>query len=93
MTRADRYFGPPERLNLTAMEMQMVMERFGFNLSVPLTPPNVMGEGTTVLPQMFYTDYYQSNDRKHGTMRVQAAPVFPTTQTDGWVTILAGGAS
>jgi hypothetical protein len=93
MTRADRYFGPPERLNLTAMEMQMVMERFGFNPSVPLTPPNVMGEGTTVLPQMFYTDYYQSNDRKHGTMRVQAAPVFPTTQTDGWVTILAGGAS
>ena len=90
MARADRYYGPPERLELTAMEMQMVMERFGFNPSVPLTPPNVWGEGT-VLPQMFYADYYQSNDRKHGTMRVQAAPVFPTTMTDAWVTILAGG--
>ena len=90
MARADRYYGPPERLELTQIEMQMVMERFGFNPATPITPPNVWGDNT-VLSQMFYTDAFGSEDRKHVTMRVQAAPVFPTTQTDAWCTILAGG--
>jgi len=92
-SRNDRYFGPPERLPLTAIEASEMMERFAFNPATPILPPNIEGDSQTVLPQMFYTDAYSSNDRKHLTMRMQGAPVFPTTQTDAWATLVVGTTS
>lgn len=88
--RCDRYFGPNETLPMSQMEAAEMMERFGFNPATPLIPPNVEGAGT-ILPQMFYADAYKSNDRKHVTLRVEGAPVFPTTQTDAFGTLLTVG--
>ena len=91
--RADRYFGPPERLPLTQVEATEIMERFGFNPGTPILPENIVGGPQVVLPQMFYTDAYASPNRKHMTLRVQGAPVFPTTQTDAWGTLTVGTTS
>lgn len=87
--RCDRYFGPSEVLPMSQVEASEIMERFGFNPATPMLPPNIEG-GATVLPQMFYADAYKSNDRKHITLRVQGAPVYPTTQTDAFATLTVG---
>ena len=90
--RCDRYFGPNETLPLNQVEASQLMEDFGFNPATPILPPNIKG-ANTVLPQMFYTDAYKSNDRKHYTLRVESAPVFPTTMTDAFGTLTVGTTS
>jgi hypothetical protein len=82
--RADRYFGPPERIPTTAAEMAEFQDLFGFSMISPPMPPNVKGMGSAVNPAMFYTDAYIANDRKKVTVRTQAAPIFATTQTDAF---------
>jgi hypothetical protein len=90
--RCDRYFGPNELLPMSQVEAAEIMERFGFNPATPILPMNING-ANTVLPQMFYADAYKSNDRKHITMRMQGAPVFPTTMTDAFATLTVGTTS
>ena len=90
--RCDRYFGPPERLPLTAIDQAKLMERFGWNPAVPPLPPNIReGAGAIIQPQMFYADGYESENAKAVTVRIQGAPVFPTTMTDCFYTILNAG--
>ena len=82
--RADRYFGPPERLPMTNQDLQLFMERMGFNPALPPLPMNVMAGDGVVLPETFFSDLYDSEDRKKTTVRVQHAPIFATTMTDAF---------
>jgi len=91
--RADRLFGPPDTLPMTSMDIQRMMERFGFNPMLPPLPSNKWQAGDVITPQMFYVDSYEIGNRSNVTLRVQGAPVFPTTQTDAIVTILNAGTS
>lgn len=90
-SRCDRFFGPNETMPLGPSEAADIQAAFGFNLATPMLPQNIDGAGT-ILPQMFYPDAYRSNDRKHWTARVQAAPFSPT-QTDAWGTLTVGTTS
>jgi hypothetical protein len=89
--RCDRYFGPPEQLTLTSQDQARMMERFGFNPAAPMLPMNIQDPGSTVLPQMFYPDAYESDSRKNMTVRVQSAPAFATTMTDAFATLVGVG--
>lgn len=81
--RADRYFGPPERLPITQAEIAMYNELFGVDLNAAPMPPRLMGGGV-VDPGMFYCDAYKAADNKKVTVRTQSAPIFATTQTDAF---------
>ena len=83
--RADRYFGPPENLPMTSTRAALYREFFGFDPSAPTLPPNI--KGGVIDPAMFYADAYVSADAKRVTMRCQSAPIFATTQTDGFATL------
>lgn len=91
--RCDRYVGPPEQLPLTAMDQQRLMERFGFNPLLPPIPRNDWMDTDVVVPQMFYVDAYENANRSGVVVRVQGAPVYPTTQTDAFVTLTVGTTS
>jgi hypothetical protein len=91
--RADRYFGPPERLPLTASDQQRLMERFGFNPMLPPIPRNDWAADGVIVPQMFYVDAYEDDKSKVETVRIQSAPVFVTVQTDAFATLTVGTTS
>ena len=82
----DRYFGPSDTLPMTADERAWHNELFGFNMEAPPMPMKVMEQGI-IDPRMFFFDAYRSNNRKTITLRTQAAPIYPTTQTDAIVTL------
>lgn len=84
--RCDRYFGPPERLPVTASEMAWYQEMFGMNMAVPMMPANIQNRAAAVTPGMFYCDAYPAADKKKVTIRTQSAPIFATTQTDAFFT-------
>lgn len=90
--RADRYFGPPERLPMTGMDQAEMMDLFGFNANAAPMPMGVLG-GELLAPGMFYPDAYVAGDRKSVTLRIQGAPVFPTVQTDAFGYITNAGSS
>jgi hypothetical protein len=86
-TRADRYFGPPERNPIRPSELQEYSEVFGFSPTALPMGVNVKGAGSIIDPAWFYFDFYEPTDKKGITLRTQTAPIFATTQTDAWVTI------
>jgi hypothetical protein len=83
--RADRYFGPPERLPVTNDERAWYQELFGFNMGMAPMPA-MTDVGGVLMPEMFYFDAYRSSDRKVVIPRSQVAPIYPTTQTDAFAT-------
>lgn len=84
--RCDKYFGPPDRMPIRAAEEQFYADTFGFNMTTPPMPPNIVNPG--VIPaNAFYNDAYEGADKKAVTLRTQSAPIFPTTETDAFVTI------
>lgn len=83
MARADRYFGPRERLPIDENDRNLYMNYFGINIDAPVMPI-VKSAGGVIEPNAFYLDAFRSEDRKRVTLRTQAAPIFPTTQTDAW---------
>jgi len=86
--RCDRYFGPPERLPITGLDVQWYREMFGMNLLAPPMPPNIKNMGQVINPAMFYCDAYAASGNKAVTVRTQSAPIFATTQTDAFATLL-----
>jgi hypothetical protein len=84
--RCDRYFGPPERLEMDSMDIAWMVEKLGINPMMPLPDGTNIKSGSVVTPQMFYLDAYKSGDRKKVTVRTQSAPIFATTQTDAFFT-------
>lgn len=84
--RCDKYFGPPDRMPVTASEVAWYAEMFGFNMSVPPTLPNIQSPGI-VDPRGMHFDAYAGADKKAVTLRMQSAPIFPTTETDAFVTM------
>ena len=85
--RCDRYFGPSEVLPPTAQKAAWYQEMFGFNMTAPPMPP-IQGSSDIIRPEMFYSDAYQATNDKNVTIRTQSAPIFATTQTDAFVTLL-----
>jgi hypothetical protein len=82
--RADRYFGPSERLPLTPDVIQMYQTYFGFSPMVTPMPPNIKNMSAILNPAQFYCDAYTNENRKGLTVRTQSAPIFATTATDGF---------
>ena len=85
--RCDRYFGPPEVLPMTTHRRQEYQDLFGFDPLVPLMPGNVLGGGAVIDGSMFHCDCYMAGDAKSLTIRTQSAPIYATTQTDGFVVL------
>lgn len=84
--RCDRWFGPAEMLPNIPMRQQFYQQMLGFNLTAPPMPPNVNNAGNVLNPGMFYFDAYPTEGWKSMMVRTQSAPMFPTTQTDAFVT-------
>jgi len=81
--RCDRYFGPSERLPVTAQDAAWYQEMFGMAMTTPPMPPMIKGGGK-INPGMFYCDAYPSNDKKNVTIRTQTAPIFAPIMTDAF---------
>jgi hypothetical protein len=82
--RCDRYFGPPERLPMTAQDRQDYAEIFGFPPESTPMPPNVPNSDV-IAPAEFYFDSRRSADGKSLILRCQWAPVYITTDTNAFV--------
>jgi len=80
--RFDRYFGPRDRMPVTPVEAQWYMQNFGFSMMAPPMPPEITNIGSIIMPQAFFFDAYTPEDKKTTVMRMQSAPIFPTTETD-----------
>lgn len=85
--RCDRNFGPPEQLPMDTERRQLLMDYFGFTDATIPTPANIKDAGAALDPMWFYFDVYKGAAQKTLTVRTQTAPIFPTTQTDAFVTI------
>lgn len=92
-SRSDRLFGPPERNPVTSIEKQLYRELFGLNPDALPQGVNVKGPAQVLDPRWFYFDFYEAENKKGITLRAQTAPIFPTTQTDTWVTVDTRGSS
>jgi len=84
--RCDRYFGPPNRLPITADEVALYQEMFGMSMTAPEIPAKVQNTGV-VDSRMFYPFAYRSPDHSSVVLKTQSAPIMATTQTDGFVTL------
>jgi hypothetical protein len=81
--RCDRYFGPPDRMPVTAQEAQWYREMFGFDMtSMPELP--AIQNANVIDSRMFYCDAYIGAGNKSVFTRTQSAPIMPTTQTDAF---------
>ncbi len=86
LARADRYYGPDERLPHSSSEDALMAELFGFS-GAGAMPPRVANAAHVISPDMFHVDAYISENRLSVTTRTKAAPLFPTTHTDAWAVI------
>lgn len=84
--RCDRYFGPPETLPLTE-RLTLYRDLFGFDPKLPPMPANVLNGDAIIEPAMFHCDAYKASNGKVVSIRTQSAPIFATTQTDGFVVL------
>lgn len=82
--RCDRYFGPAERLPLTAQDRADYAEIFGFMPEATPMPPNVPSSDV-IAPAEFYFDARRSQDGKSLILRAQWAPVYVTVDTNAFV--------
>ena len=89
LARADRYFGPNERMPISDVDRMWMISMFGIdpNMSLPAPSINLQGSLHAIVRDMFYFDAYQAEDKKRITFRTQAAPIYATTQTDAFVTL------
>jgi hypothetical protein len=85
--RCDRFFGPPELLPMVPQRRQLYMELFGFSMDSPPMPPDLRGDSGVLNPGMFYFDAYAPETWKTVSLRMQAAPIFSTTQTDAFAVL------
>lgn len=84
--RCDRYFGPSEVLPAAGQDNALYNEYFGFSPMATPMPMNIADQAAAISPEMFYSDAYRSTDKKTISIRTQAAPIFATTMTDGFLT-------
>lgn len=91
--RCDRYFGPPERLPLSTYDRQLYMDYFGYDVSGPPKPPKIEQSGAVIDKASCYFDAFRDIQASALTARVQSAPIYATTATDGFSVILNAGSS
>ena len=82
--RCDKLFGPPNRMPLTAVERSWFMDMFGFDMEAGPMPDNVINPSTFDM-RAFYFD--ADGSREAVRLYTQSAPIFPTTETDAFVTM------
>ena len=85
--RADRFFGPPDRLPVTGSERAWYQEMFGFAMDQPIPLSSLKGVTAGVIRSDMFSYYAQAKDKKTIEMLTQSAPIFPTTQTDAFGTL------
>jgi len=83
--RCDKYFGPPDRMPVTASEQAWYQDMFGFSMMTP-GEPNIQNP-SVIDPRGMHFDAYMGPDKKAVVIRMQSAPIFPTTETDAFVTM------
>ena len=83
--RCDKYFGPPDRMPIGSVEQAWYQDFFGFSMMNP-GQPNIQNPGI-IDPRGMHFDAYMGPDNKAVTLRMQSAPIFPTTETDAFVTM------
>lgn len=82
--RCDKYFGPPDRMPITDQEERFYQEMFGFDMTAQMQNINLVNEGV-IDPRVFFMD--AKGTRKAVQLFTQSAPIFPSTETDAFVTI------
>ncbi len=82
--RCDKLYGPPNRIPHTATERQWFAEMFGFDMDAAPMPGNVINPSTVDM-RAFYFD--AEGSREAVRIYTQSAPIFPTTETDAFVTM------
>jgi hypothetical protein len=81
-TRADRFFGPDDRLPVLPSEAAYFQELLGFG-AVQLPKKDKSGSGV-ISADMFHMDMVVDPGMKCLVLRTMAAPLFPTTHTNAW---------
>lgn len=82
--RCDKLFGPPNRIPHTSVERQWFMDMFGFDMDAAPMPDNLINPATFDM-RAFYFD--AEGSREAVRLYTQSAPIFPTTETDAFVTM------
>lgn len=82
-TRCDKYFGPMDHMPITAQEAEWYRQALGFDMGAVPQIPQVQN-AALIDPRMFFC--FATPGQKSIELLTQSAPVFPTTQTDGFVT-------
>lgn len=86
--RADRYFGPDEKLPLTSGDTREMTELTGIDFTAPpVSGLGIKNPNGLIMPEMFYFDMYKAEDRSNLTIRGQSAPIYVTTHTDVYCTL------
>lgn len=78
--RQDRMFGPPEVFKPTSLDIQWMLERFGFTSDTLPMPANTPAD-SVIMSEMFHF-IAQEKDRSSIDLKVQIAPVFIPTHVD-----------
>jgi hypothetical protein len=86
-SRRDRFFGPSQLMPPDSNRNQWYMDMFGFNVAAPPVPMNIKNQNAVINPAMFHSDAYPTPDYTGINLRIQAAPIFATTQTDAFATL------
>jgi hypothetical protein len=87
MARCDRYFGPPEMRPRTQLELDWYQQVFGMSPAAPIIPPQIISPAGVIDGAMFYC-YATGIDKEAVETHTQSAPIFVTTQTDAFATLL-----
>ncbi|MCK5604094.1 major capsid protein [Candidatus Pacearchaeota archaeon] len=82
--RCDRYFGPSDVLPMDSMRAAWINEVFGIQPGAEPIPTNIMNPGGIIMPEMFHVDATGMGNNRRRTLEVESAPIFATTQTDGF---------
>ena len=82
--RCDKLFGPPNRMPHTTVERQWFSDMFGFDMDAAPMPDNLINPSTFDM-RAFYFD--ADGSREAVRLYTQSAPIFPTTETDAFVTL------
>ena len=73
-------FGPPEVFKPTSLDIQWMLERFGFTSDTLPMPANTPAD-SVIMSEMFHF-IAQEKDRSSIDLKVQIAPVFIPTHVD-----------
>jgi hypothetical protein len=82
--RADRYFGPNERLPMTPAARQLYQAYMGMDPMALPRAPKIKAWNQNFDARMFHFDLQENIDRTSLKIRTQSAPIFAPVHTDAY---------